>query len=172
MGRGLRPETQEVLRRAGWSEGREVDPMPYMDRWKSRKVSTSDQALRFVREFGGLRLDHEPHVDAAGVRHMDFTVFDPISATDGISDRMLGEYSRLASLELCPVGQNRSHMTLLIAASGGFFGGVDNYLFYFGSNPNQALDGICSGARPKLVGEWRLTCNSSDCKGGRNGREI
>jgi hypothetical protein len=70
---------------------------------------------------------------------------------------MRREYSVLAGEALCPVGTNRSHMTLLVGVSGRVLGGVDNYLVEIGSERGDALDRICAGLPPRRIGEWRLS---------------
>jgi SUKH-3 immunity protein len=146
--------TQALLRAAGWFPGRAVDTSSFVACWESREIPTVTPAVEFCREFGGLKITHPPVVRVGEVEHSDFTNLDPVWATDGISDRMIAEYSRLAAEPLCPVGSNRSHMTIMIGPSGRVLAGVDNYLFQYGDDSAEALEKMCAGRRPEKIGEW------------------
>lgn len=150
----LSGSVERALISSGWIPGRTVDITPYIACWDRRGILMNAAAMQFCREFGGLKIHHSPHVEIAGAKYSDFTFFDVVYAVDGISDRSLDEFSRLAQERLCPVGSNRSHMTVMIAPSGKVFAGVDNYLFLVGSNPIEALTSICEGSAMYEVGEW------------------
>lgn len=143
-----------VLRMAGWFPGRIVNTTNYVESWGRRGVSTNLPAEDFCREFGGLEIHHPPRVSVGGREYSDFTNLDPVSAVSGISEVALREYSRLAGEALCPVGINRSHMTVLIGPSGRVVGGVDNYLFELGADLKDAINKITAGIPPRKIGEW------------------
>jgi hypothetical protein len=151
---GFEPQTEALLRAAGWVPGRSVEVESFLEMWKVRSLPASEPAIRFVREFGGLQIRHPPSVIIGHVEHMDFTDVDPLAATDGTSDLMLREYSGLAAEPLTPVALNRSHMTLLLGPSGRLLGGVDTYLFLYGHDAAMGLVRICAGVRPEKLGEW------------------
>lgn len=152
----IHDSARELLRTAGWFPGRVVDIASCSEAWNGRGIAVNHVAVNFCREFSGLKLEHPPRINIRGREHTDFTALDPVAAVDGISDRVLEEYSRIAGEPLCPVGTNRSHMTVLIGPSGRVLGGVDNYLFEIGAGPVDAINKICAGAVPEKIGEWML----------------
>jgi len=143
-----------TLRSAGWFPGRAVDIGSYVKSWAGRGIVVNRNAENLCREFGGLKIIHPPHVNVGSEEYSDFTNLDPVCAVDGISDTPLKEYSKIAGESLCPVGTNRSHMTVLVGASGRVLAGVDNYLFEIGANRVEAFNRICAGLPPKKIGEW------------------
>lgn len=151
---GIDESTQAVLRSAGWFPGRVVDVPSYIDLWAARGILANSAAENFCRQFAGLEITHPPHVSIGGRDHSDFTNLDPAEAIEGISDRALEEFSRIAGEPLCPVGTNRSHMTVLVGPSGRVLAGVDNYLFELGADSTEALNWICAGKPLRLIGTW------------------
>ncbi|MCG8915736.1 SUKH-3 domain-containing protein [Actinokineospora sp. PR83] len=144
-------EVDDLLRAAGWFPGRAVDTTPCSAAWA--ELGLTGGPTEFVREFDGLTVTHPPFVDVGEVRHFDHTGFGVVDAVAGLSPRMYREYSTLAGVDLYPVGEDRSHMTLMVG-SGTLFAGVDNYLFAHPGGLDEAVARICAGARPGLVGEW------------------
>lgn len=152
----LDPTAEASLRAAGWYPGRIIDIKRYRARWESRSIPTSESAQRFCAEFGELEILHAPRITIKNKEYSDSTKFDAAYAVDGTADRAIAEFSRIAGEELCPVGINRSHMTLFVTPSGRMLAGVDNYVFELGDHFYTALNNICSGATPQVIGEWHL----------------
>jgi hypothetical protein len=151
---GLDALAEERLRRAGWYPGRAVDITRYCTCWHSRGIRVNEPAESFCTEFGDLEIHHPPGIVIRGHEYTDFTRFDVKGAVEGISDEVIAAYSRIASEDLCPVGNNRSHMTVFVAPSGHLLAGVDNYLYILGRSSIEALNHICSGAVLEPLGEW------------------
>lgn len=152
----LTSEAKRVLAEAGWFEGRHVDTSSYLQQWTDRGITPTPDQVEFAAEFCGLTIYHPPSIEVGGKLHRDYTILDPPMALSGLRDDMIEKYHEVSSEPLCPVGNNRSHMTLFLGNSGALYGGVDNYLSIFGSDPTTALSRICEGARPRLIGQWRV----------------
>ncbi|MCG8918771.1 SUKH-3 domain-containing protein [Actinokineospora sp. PR83] len=146
-------EVERLLRTAGWFPGRTVDTAACSAAWAELELPGGPTA--FVREFEGLTVEHPPFVDFNGVRHFDHTKFGVIGAVKRLAPSAHRKYCDLAGVDLHPVGQNRSHMTLMVGA-GALFAGVDHYLFAHPGDLDEAVTRICEGTPPDLVGEWPL----------------
>jgi hypothetical protein len=149
-------ETERLLRIAGWIPGRTVEVEPGLTAWRSLGLDAEAGPVSFVREFDGLFIRHPPFVDVDDVRYFDFTRFDVARAVRGIGSRAYLEYTNLAGVDLYPVGENRSHMTLMAGRDGSLFAGVDNWLFVYAGDLESSVAAICEGVSPALVGEWSL----------------
>ncbi|MGO1055273.1 SUKH-3 domain-containing protein [Crossiella sp. CA198] len=156
MGGRFPAEVQSLLVCAGWYQGRAVDVEPSLMAWRSLGLDADSGPTGFVSEFDGLSFQHPPTVEAEGIQYPDHTCFDAVRAVRGISPRMHQEYSGLAGVSVYPVGENRSHMTLMIGASGVLFFGVDNYLFSYSGDIEASLVDIFTSVPPVLIGEWSL----------------
>ncbi|MFF8716357.1 SUKH-3 domain-containing protein [Streptomyces sp. NPDC015184] len=149
-------ETEHLLRSAGWAPGRSVEVEPCLMAWRSLELDATAGPVSFVREFDGLFIRHPPFVDIVDVRHFDHTRFDVAHSVRGIPPRVHREYMNLAGFDLYPVGENRSHMTLMAGRDGRLFSGVDNFLFVHVGDLESALVAICQGVSPIPFGEWSL----------------
>ncbi|MFI7704059.1 SUKH-3 domain-containing protein [Nonomuraea sp. NPDC049480] len=150
------PDVERLLRSAGWTPGRAVAVEPCLMAWRSLGLDEAAGPVSFVREFDGLFIQHPPFVDIADVRHFDHTRFDTAHSVRGIWPTVHREYTNLAGTDLYPVGENRSHMTLMAGRDGRLFAGVDNFLFVYEGDLETSLVAICQGIPPTLIGEWSL----------------
>lgn len=132
-----------------------MDTAPCLRAWESLGLRPENGPVDFVREFDGLHVEHPPYIDIGDTRHFDFTDFDAVNGVRGLRERPYREYVNLAGLPLYPIGQNRSHMTLM-AGGQKVFAGVDNYLFTYGDDLDSAMAAMLRGDHPTKVGEWHL----------------
>ncbi|MGW0516178.1 SUKH-3 domain-containing protein [Crossiella sp. NPDC003009] len=156
MSERIPDEVEGVLLAAGWRPGRMVDVEPCLMAWRSLSLAAESAPTEFVAEFDNLLLRHPPIIDVGGAQHCDHTRFDVVQSVRGVASRAHREYSILAETDLYPVGENRSHMTLMIGACGKMFAGVDNYLLVYPGVLESALVYICRGFPPRPLGEWSL----------------
>jgi hypothetical protein len=95
----LSPESQTVLRDAGWYPGRQVDISTWMARLEAGGVVAHDAARSFLAEFGGLTVD----ISGPGVNRMrEPFELDPLLCS-GEEDRFL-EWSADIECSLFPIG--------------------------------------------------------------------
>ncbi|MEV5828469.1 SUKH-3 domain-containing protein [Spirillospora sp. NPDC052242] len=146
-------DVDSLLRAAGWFGGRSTDTAPCLQAWKSLGLQPEASPVGFIREFDGLHIEHPPYVDIGEARHFDFTNFDAVASVHGLRERAYREYTVLAGLRLCPIGQNRAHMTLMIGAQQ-IFAGVDNYLFTYCNGLDSGVTAMLRGEQPTKFGEW------------------
>lgn len=48
--------TEEILEKAGWYEGRDVDISEYLLRYKKNNIKINDKIEAFLKEFSGLKI--------------------------------------------------------------------------------------------------------------------
>ncbi len=141
------PRVAELLRAAGWYEGRRVEEAQ-LDAWRRvlEAFTPNDAALSILAEFGCLRIDQQgPGVERA---RMSFWI-DPA--------RAVGEDDRFAQFEeisgpLFPVGEAwGGHGILGVSAEERVFVVIDD-LYFVGSDFAQALDSLVEGRLP--LAEW------------------
>ncbi|WP_242909178.1 SUKH-3 domain-containing protein [Actinomadura terrae] len=149
-------EAERILRSVGWAPGRAVEVESALVAWRSLGLDAETGPVSFVHEFDGLFIRHPPFVDVDDVRYFDYARFDVARAVRGMWPRAYLEYTNLAGADLYPVGENRSHMTLMAGRDARLFAGVDNWLFVYAGGLESSVVAICQGVSPALVGEWSL----------------
>jgi hypothetical protein len=136
----LGQRAEACLRAAGWLPGRTWDGI------SAARLSieeeghrTSEAAVAFLEEFGGLTLRH---VSQAGAETT--TSFDPARAAGDLDPLWLETYEEQAGAPLSVVGQAyRGHMTVLLADDGRVFLSFDDEFMCIGDDAHDALNSLC-----------------------------
>ncbi|MDN0193719.1 SUKH-3 domain-containing protein [Streptomyces sp. S.PNR 29] len=146
--RGWSPQTDEVLRRAGWRPGRSVPT----DTWESilrerGSFVVHEAARRFMSEFGGLVTYGWP---ADSITTSSAIRFDPLGAE--WQDERMARASREAGAALYPVGTADGGAGLLGITEDGALHLVRDRVELLATTTSQALDHLvgAQGARSAL----------------------
>jgi hypothetical protein len=126
-------EAIEMLRSAGWYEGRRVDIRDDLDALRAEGFPVTDAAEAFLSEFSRLSIatpgDRNPLVIDAGAAAVD--VFPGWAEA----------YSKAIGSTLVPVGEY-SALTLYIDLDGGLWGGFDREYGRGGSSLAEVVQGL------------------------------
>ncbi len=154
-------DTESLLRKAGWQEGRKIDTTGYEQVLREEGFEIPACVIALLQEFGGLRIVH-PHAKVPG--KTDDFIFEAVKATvEHRGGWAKGNYSHRVGKKLCSVGEAcNAHMILVMSSDGEVFGGFDDFLCYIGSSGDDAIEALCSGRDvreiPQLgqAGGWLL----------------
>lgn len=142
----FRNETEEMLRRAGWSPGRTIAEQ--VVKWEERlsEFRIFRRAREALNEFGGLRIDEKgPGIECAREPfHLDPTL------AVGESDRF-ARFTSVVGSDLYPFGDVvHGHGFLAMAEDGKTYMLMDS-IWFAGEDFDDALDGLVRGrAKPML----------------------
>ncbi|MGC9542306.1 SUKH-3 domain-containing protein [Streptomyces sp. UG1] len=138
-------ETEEVLRSAGWREGRHVQTAEWREQFEQRGIIMHDAAEKFLAEFGGISVD----VSAPGIsRAREPFELDP-SLAYGEEDRF-SEWGEEVGASLFPIGElDQGRFFLAIDEKSAIYL-VADWLAHFGEMP-AALDNLVLGVAPEIV---------------------
>jgi hypothetical protein len=134
---------QEIMRRAGWSEERDVDPVGDENALQLAGYAVWPEVTRFLAVYSGLTF-----TDGNGKRKV---WIDAARSASEIDRAWVISYEALAESILVPVG-GYSHMTIFLSASGALYGGYDREFGLLGADLEGSL-------HPLLVDQGSLTLN-------------
>jgi len=142
--RKFSPETEVLLRKAGWKENRVIDTTRYEKILLEEGFEVTDCVIKFLKEFGGLIIRH-PHAKVSGTE--DYFHLDAAKAARRVDPNWVREdYSQRVGKKLCVIGDAfNEYMVLSMSADGEVFAGFDDILVYVGSSGEEAIEAICSG---------------------------
>ena len=138
---------ERLLRVAGWSPGRSVDVSSPRAMLEERGYAVGPLTEAFLREFDGLTVDYVRN------GHADSVWFDAGRASVEADAEWVAEYGRRLGESLVPIGfSNHDHLLVMIAGSGSFYGGFDNFLCQLGPSAPAMIDNIVSQESRPLTG--------------------
>jgi len=137
-------DTEALLRKAGWREGRKIDTSEYEQILIKEGFEIQNCVIALLQEFGGLRIVH-PHAKVP--RETDDFIFDVDKAVVEYGCGWAkGNYNHRVGKKLCSVGEAcDAHMILVMSSDGEVFAGFDDFLCYVGSSGDDAIEALCSG---------------------------
>ncbi len=137
-------DTESLLRKAGWQEGRKIDTTEYEQVLREEGFEIPTCVIVLLQELGGLRIVH-PHAKVPG--ETDDFIFEAVKATyQSRADWVKDNYSHRVDKKLCSVGEaSNAHMILAMSSDGEVFGGFDDFFCDIGSSGDDAIEAFCSG---------------------------
>jgi hypothetical protein len=133
----MQDRAKEMLSAPGWFPGRHIEHSDYYRRLKNYGFSISDDCIKFIQEFGGLRI---PFVNR--IRVKDYISTD-ICSFATIDVEALGFDSEAIGIGLCPVAELSNQFDYLYIGSDGlFYYGVGTFLETVGNNAIEACTRI------------------------------
>jgi len=143
-------ETESILIKAGWQNGRKIDTTGYEQALKEEGFEIPNCVITLLQEFGGLRIVH-PHAKVPG--KTDDFIFEVVKATcHYLAGWVKGNYSRRVGKKLCSVGEAcDAHMILAMSFDGEVFAGFDDFLAYVGCSGDDAIEVLCSGTKLREI---------------------
>jgi hypothetical protein len=141
--------TLEILRTAGWREGRKAKVKEMMQALGSAGYLPHAAAEDFLNTFGGLELEVPDAVPPAA----EDWHFRADLAAEEISRASIRRYEARLETTLCPIGQAfRDHMTLMMGADGAVYGAYDQPVWRIGASGHDAIEHLCNGVPLEPVG--------------------
>lgn len=144
----------EILDRAGWGPGRNADIDDLVDLLRSCGFVMSAPALDFLREFGFLRLEHEPSIILHGKKSSCWTTFDPTVVATHRDARIADRCSSVVGKSLCPVGVDGFHFTIYMTNEGSLLAGRDASVYRYAESIQGLLRAMFDGSRPTKIADW------------------
>ncbi|MFY1651157.1 SUKH-3 domain-containing protein [Solwaraspora sp. WMMB762] len=144
----------DILRCAGWGPGRNADIGDLVDLLHSCGFVLSAPALDFLREFGFLRLEHEPSIILRGKKSPCWTTFDPTAVATHRDARIADRCSSVVGKSLCPVGVDGFHFTIYMTNEGSLLAGRDASVFRYAESVQGLLRAMFDGSRPTKIADW------------------
>ena len=143
-------DTESLLRKAGWQEGRIIDTTEYEQVLREEGFEIQTCVIALLQEFGGLRIV-PPHAKVP--EKTDDFIFEAVKATyQSLAHWVKGNYSDRVGKKLCSVGEaSNAHMILAMSSDGEVFGGFDDFLCYIGSSGDDAIEALCSGRKVREI---------------------
>lgn len=142
-------QTNEYLRRAGWTPGLVVDTTLFEELLSQAGFVAHDAALTFFREFGGLRIQY-PH--AKVVEMTDEMHFDPSIVVKHVVPADVAAYGKVIGKKLCPIGEAaRGYLMLMMDEKGEVYGAYDDFFVEVGESGGAAIEALCSGTELKSI---------------------
>ncbi|MGI5412702.1 SUKH-3 domain-containing protein [Streptomyces chartreusis] len=140
-------EVDQVLRAAGWTPGRQVDPESWLSAFEAEGLKSHAAARAFLTEFGGITVN----LSGPGItRSREPFEFDPLLC-EGEGDRFL-EWGEEVKKSIFPIG---------VLDDGRFFLGIDEdsriylvetWLGSFGLMP-EAMTGLITGIQATVISD-------------------
>ena len=139
----LSDKTKKILRGAGWSETRAVDPGVYRRVLEAEGYPVHPCVLEFLRSFASIRA----FFTTTQGEDNDFFL-DPVEAVDVIyMERVAEDYSPRIGMPLCVIGlYHHDNMVLLMDSGGAVYGGYDETLLHIADSGEEAIEAMVSGA--------------------------
>ena len=148
-------QTIQYLRRAGWTPGSVVDTNSFEELLTRAGFVAHDAALTFLREFGGLTIQH-PHAKVADMT--DDMHFDLSIVVKHVVPADVDAYGKVIGRKLCPIGEAaRGYLMLMMDEQGAVYGGYDDFFVEVAESGHAAIEALCSGKELKSIpvgGEW------------------
>ncbi|WHX31874.1 SUKH-3 domain-containing protein [Brevibacillus agri] len=145
----MEDKVRDLLQKAGWFNGREVDISQYLDFLKDEEYYVFKGATDFLKEYGGLIIQFE------NPKRLDSYLtlnINPIDAASSIFREVSKRYERYCNESFVIVGEiPLMEMTWYISSSGTFYGGNDDFLIRLGDDFCQALHNIVSGVKLDVI---------------------
>ncbi len=139
------PDTEGILRAAGWFPGRRVDVTAWTARLESEGIRCFPAAAAALAALGGLHVKPPPR-PRAPVAPTD-VLFDPVAAASGEADRSV-DWQRAAGVPLFPLGEAYGFRCLLLGLNEHVY--VDHevaQLALVGRSFGEAADALFLGTR-------------------------
>ncbi|PHM46769.1 SUKH-3 domain-containing protein [Xenorhabdus miraniensis] len=131
---------KEQLLISGWFPNRSINIDKYLSVLEVKGYHIHHYALNFLRNLGGLQIEHEAYADPTDI---DVSNFTPIKPADWLDPLWVEHYENIIEKRLCPIGIGFSeHMTFFLSESGGFYGGYDDYFCLIGNDIESALQNL------------------------------
>jgi hypothetical protein len=142
--------TLELLKMAGWYEGRQVDTS-LIEAVLEKKGYTAFPIVRdFLSQFGGLSFEN-PSAEPPAAEDWHF---DAVKAANGRSSSQIRRYELRLDLELCPIGEaSRDYLIILMAPGGAVYAGYEADLFFVSGSGPDAIESFCTGKKLQKVPE-------------------
>jgi hypothetical protein len=140
----LLPETEVVLRSAGWTPDRRIEASPWIEQLRSEGFQPNDVALTVLMNVGGLRLT--PTVVNDQTHCVDTVFFDPIVAATGEHDR-ISQWESEYHLNLFPVAEVQGGLILCCSPDSVFTLGIVRPLQSLGRSVSEMLNQLVCGKR-------------------------
>lgn len=137
----LSQQTKEILLKSGWFQGRNIDTTYFEKGLTDEGYLLSSQVVSFLKEFGGLVVDHPHH---AVSNEMAQFQLNPLRATEGIYREKVECYEKRDGEGLVTVGEAyNEHMVILMSSTGKVLAAYDDVLILLGLDPLGALEALC-----------------------------
>ncbi|WP_432776110.1 SUKH-3 domain-containing protein [Brevibacillus gelatini] len=145
----MEDKVRDLLQKAGWFKGREVDISQYLDFLKDEEYYIFKGATDFFKEYGGLIIQFENPKRLGSYLTLNI---NPIDAASSIFREVSKRYERYCNESFVIVGEiPLMEMTWYISSSGAFYGGNDDFLIHLGDDFCQALHNIVSGVKLDVI---------------------
>ncbi|MGW4400238.1 SUKH-3 domain-containing protein [Amycolatopsis nivea] len=132
---GERPSI-ELLTKAGWTPGREVDVSGYVHALERAGIEVFPGAIEFLREYSGLSVHWTRSSGFPGDLQLSVA-----RLIENFDPRWVAIYADRAGTELVPVGEaSRGHLLVLVGEDGRWFGGFDDAFGELGDDFLSCLD--------------------------------
>lgn len=135
--------TQKCLDEAGWGRDRKIDVESMVAVLHADGYEISTTVREFLQRFGELVLNYPHYRNPALVDHCHF---DAATAARNVFPQQVTAWTDTARKTLCPVGEAfHDHMTLVMSPDGQVYAGLDDYLYFVGPSPKDAIESLCEG---------------------------
>ena len=140
-------DTKRLLEKAGWHEGRQVDPTPYVEALLKRGYTVFPPVVEFLRQFGGL----EVH----SLEYGEFILhFDPtqIQATPTAS---VNNDAASIGVPLCVIGEAGDYTTtLMMDPSGKMYYRDWESIYLIGETAEAGVDAYLGNIDAPEIDVW------------------
>ena len=141
--------TIDRLLKAGWTDKRNIDISPIVEKLKRMDINLPDNVKNFLKEYGMLEIRFESKIRGFVIEEV--TEFNPIKAVGDVFD---GEYFREIFDEydvediVYPIGQAcRGNLLILMSENGNFYRYTDGFLCKDGETIEEMLDCVVGECR-------------------------
>ncbi len=136
-------DVDQLISDAGWYEGRLFDISEYEQLLKKCGYILNSTALKFLSEYGGLRVEYTRKTDIIEEERFGF---DVKIAIKNFNTSYLPDYEKACEKELCAIGTSEcDNMILLMSQSGSFFAAMDDTFLLLGRDHKEGIQNLYEG---------------------------
>ena len=140
-------ETKRLLEKAGWHEGRQVDPTPYVEALQKRGYTVFPPVVEFLRQFGGLEfysLEYDSFIQR----------FDPTN-TYATSPAAVNHDAAAIGVPLCPIGEADDYTTtLMMDPAGKIYYRLEDGIYHIEGTAEAGLNALLGNIEANMIKIW------------------
>lgn len=152
-------KTKHLLEQAGWTEGRVIDPIPYVEALKIKGFIVFAPVLEFLRQFGGLKILYSMYVDVGDYRvTSDYILHFDTTDIYATSLRSVEHDASLIKTSLCLIGEADDYFTSLMMDSlGRVYASTEEHIYLIGETGEAAIESFLSDDPSQAIEVWRYS---------------
>lgn len=137
--------TLSVLREAGWSPARRIDPQSAVAALQQAGYTVFAPVHDFLVSFGELHLRY-PIVTQRGRQLTSDMRLDPRQALPRLFREDIAAFEQIVGTELCVIGDGgHGHLTFMMDEHGRVFGGIEEWFAFYGETGAHAIEHVVTG---------------------------